>query len=98
MYFNQVEFGKRIREQRSKMGLTQSELANRLNIGHIHMNSIECGRRGCSIDLIIDLSEILNVTTDYLLKGSITTNSDVKKSLMEMKDNLDFLLSKMEEK
>ena len=98
MYFNQVEFGQRIKEQRTKMGLTQEELAFRLNIGHIHMNSIECGRKGCSIDLILELSELFNVSTDYLLKGQINTNVETKELLLEMRDNLELLLSKMGEK
>ena len=98
MYFNQVEFGQRIKEQRNRMGLTQEELALRLNIGHIHMNSIECGRKGCSIDLILELSELFNVSTDYLLKGQINTNVETKELLLEMRDNLELLLSKMGEK
>lgn len=98
MYFNQMEFGQRIKEQRNKMGLTQKELALRLNIGHIHMNSIECGRKGCSIDLILELSELFNVSTDYLLKGQINTNVETKELLLEMRDNLELLLSKMGEK
>ena len=98
MYFNQAEFGQRIKELRTMKGLTQEELAYRLNIGHVHMNSIECGRKGCSIDLILELSELFNVSTDYLLKGQVNTTGEMKEVVREMRDNLDALLAKMIER
>ncbi len=92
MYFNQVEFGKRIKEQRNRAGMTQAELARKLNIGLVHMNSIENGRRGCSIDLILELSEIFDVSTDYLLTGQSRSGGEVKAKLIEAMGSLEAVL------
>ena len=35
-----------------------------------HVRRMENGERSCSIDLLIELSCILHVSTDYLLMGS----------------------------
>ena len=69
MYFNSSEFGKRMQEARRNAGLTQEQLAERLGIGRNHIANLERGATACSIDLLLELSESLKVTTDYLLKG-----------------------------
>lgn len=69
MYFNAIEFGKRMQEARRNAGLTQERLAERLGIGRNHIANLERGATACSIDLLLELSESLKVTTDYLLKG-----------------------------
>ncbi len=96
MYFNQMEFGKRIKEERNRIGLTQEELAYRLNIGHVHMNSIEKGRKGCSIDLLLELSELLNVSTDYLLTGRIRSGKELKEQLGDVIASLDAIIKKID--
>lgn len=71
MHFNQLEFGCRLRQARKERGLTQEQLAEKLNITPEHMGRLELGRRGVSIDLLIDMSNILHVSLDYLIKGSV---------------------------
>ncbi len=92
MYFDQIEFGKRIKEERNRIHITQEELALQLNIGHVHMNSIENGRRGCSIDLLLDLSEIFGVSTDYLLTGKTLSNKETMIRLQGVLEDLEFIL------
>lgn len=74
MYFNSVEFGKRLRESRKKNGLTQEQLAGLLSLDFNSISRFERGQRNCSLDLLVEISECLNVTTDYLLKGESTSN------------------------
>ncbi len=69
MTFDPVKFGERLKEVRLRRGMTQEELAEKLHIGLDHMKSIERGRRSCSLDLLLLLSEELNVSSDYLLSG-----------------------------
>ena len=69
MHFNQVEFGCRLRQARRERGFTQERLAEELNISTDHLGKLELGRRGVSIDLLIDMSNALHVTLDYLIKG-----------------------------
>ena len=79
MYFNQVEFGKRIKEERNRLQMTQEDLAQELNIGYVHMNGIENGRKGCSIDLLLEIAEVLDVSTDYLLTGRLSGGTNTAK-------------------
>ena len=88
MYFNQVEFGQRIKELRTGKGWTQEELAGELNIGHVHMNSIERGRKGCSIDLLLELAECFDVSTDYLLTGKEHCSRQTGERLQHVMDDL----------
>lgn len=69
MYFRPVEFGKRLQELRKLNGLTQEELAVRVGVEKLHISRMERGVAACSIDLLLDLSSALSVSTDYLLTG-----------------------------
>ena len=54
---------------RKVCNITQDQLAADLNISADHLGKIELGKRGVSVDLLIDISEAFGVTLDYLLKG-----------------------------
>ena len=69
MYFNQVEFGKRLQECRKLQKMTQEELAELVGVEKQHISRIERGVTACSIDLLPVLSISLQVSTDYLLMG-----------------------------
>ena len=69
MYFDQKEFGKRIKEIRMGRRITQEKLAEELNVSWDHISKIERGTRSCSIDFLIAISEYFGVSTDYLLTG-----------------------------
>ena len=57
----------RIREQRKKLGMTQSELAGRLGGGIRAVNDYERGVRQPSYAKLLELARLFNVSTDYLL-------------------------------
>ena len=67
--FNLEEFGNRVAELRKAAGLSQTQLADVLNISHKHLNNIEGGRKGPSIDLLVIMAAYFHVTADYLLTG-----------------------------
>ena len=73
MYFNQVKFGCRLRNLRKQRRMTQEALAGSLNISIDHLSKIEHGKRGVSIDLLLDISEAVDTSLDYLLKGTAHT-------------------------
>ena len=51
MYYDLKESGKRIQDLRKQKGLTQEELADRINISTSNRSKIEIGYSGVSIDL-----------------------------------------------
>ena len=63
--------GNRIKIRRKELRIKQAELAERLNISNNHMSSIENGRHKPSLDVFIQICNLLNVTPDYLLLGSM---------------------------
>ncbi len=96
MYFNQVEFGKRIRNEREKLEMTQEELADDLNISHGHLNKIEKGKEGCSIDLLLELSDFFGVSTDFLLVGKRIDSMEIKARLQGVISNLTGVLKELD--
>lgn len=58
----------RIQEQRKLNGLTQEQLAEKLNVSRQSISKWESNQAFPEIDRIILMSEIFNVSTDYLLK------------------------------
>lgn len=65
------ELGRRIREERLKLHLTQAQLAEAVDISDTFMGAIERGERGLTLDTLIRLSKRLGVTVDYLLADSV---------------------------
>ncbi len=62
------DVGKRIREARKAMRLSQSELSEELNISPSHMSDIENGKINVGLDIFMRLTEILCVSADWLLQ------------------------------
>ena len=61
--------GARIAALRKHAGLSQAELAQRLQISASAMGMYEQGRREPSAQTLVAMAQALGVTTDYLLTG-----------------------------
>ena len=59
----------KIIEERKRIGLSQEELAEKLNVSRQSVSKWEGAQSIPDINRIIMLAEIFGVTTDYLLKG-----------------------------
>lgn len=70
MSLDRQKFGMRIRCARKEKGWNQQELADRVKVESQHISRIERGIVSCSVDILVRLSEALQVGTDYLLLGS----------------------------
>ena len=71
--------GKRIKELRKKMKMTQEDLANQMRISRSALANYESGLREPNGDILVNFSRILNTSTDYLLG-----NTDDPRSLKEI--------------
>lgn len=91
MHFDQVNFGCRVRELRKSRNLTQEQLSAMLHISIDHLGKIEVGKRGISIDLLLELSEALDVTLDFLVKGNSDACTGVEGLIGQMRVLLDQL-------
>ena len=59
--------GKRIKLRRKELNIKQNELAEKLNISNNHLSSVENGREKPSLELLLNICELLNVTPDLSL-------------------------------
>ena len=66
--------GKRIREERRRLNLTQAELAEAIDISDTYMGAIERGERSLTLDTLVRLVNRLGVTVDYMLADSVPDN------------------------
>ena len=69
--------GKRIREERLRLGMTQEKLAEEVNISTAYLGQIERGERSVTLDKLIPLANRLGVTVDFLLADYIAPNNDI---------------------
>ena len=97
MYFNQIEFGKRIRELRRVNGLTQEQLSEELNISVEQLRKMECGSRGTSFDLLISIAAYFDVSTDYLLMGRDYMNLHSRRRLENVLQELSCIIADLPE-
>lgn len=59
---NQVKFGHRIQKRRQELGITQEDLADRVNLSRTHMGHIEQGRRSPSLEVLNKLAKALKTS------------------------------------
>lgn len=59
--------GKKIREQRQLSGLTQAELAARIDVSRSSLTNMELGRQRLLIDQLYKMAEVLNTSPKDLL-------------------------------
>ena len=85
---NPKETGKRIQLLRKQKGLSQEELADKLNVSSNTVAKIECGLRRPSVDFVVDLVNFFDTTVDYIILGE-----EIKKER-----NYDFLIREIDDK
>lgn len=80
-----TNFPQKLREERKKRGYTQEEMAKLLAIGQSAYAKWENGRTEPTLDNIIKLANILDVTVDYLLGRSDNFSNTIVLSKNNMK-------------
>ncbi len=69
--------GSRIHKARKKCGLTQQQVANRLNVVRTSISNWESGTRTPDAESLSKLADLFDVTTDFLLgKESKVTSQE----------------------
>ena len=71
MYYDPMECGMRISKLRMECGKTQQQMADKLKISLDHYRALENGRRGGSLDLLIELAITFDISLDYLILGRV---------------------------
>ena len=69
-----INIGRRIQNRRKQLLLTQEQLADMMNVSIQMVSNLERGNKAIRIDNLIHLSQILNISTDYILTGKETAD------------------------
>ncbi|WP_297294805.1 helix-turn-helix domain-containing protein [uncultured Oscillibacter sp.] len=94
MLYDIEKIGNRIRQLRKGQGMTQAQLAAKLNIGDRHLRKIETGEKGPSIDILIEIAALLGVSLDYIIMGK-QSQSDLKQQLCDLVQSLSALVKEL---
>ncbi|PTO40188.1 transcriptional regulator [Enterococcus mundtii] len=70
-----MDFGKILKEKRHQAGITQEELAKRLNVSRSAISNWEIGRNYPDIHTLVEISTSLGVSLDELLENSTMTDT-----------------------
>lgn len=83
MDIDKKRIGKRIRHRREAAGLSQEQLAEKLDLSTNHISSMECGKSLLTTKRLLDLCDILGGTPNYYLLGEIEPEADRITSLVK---------------
>ena len=76
--------GKRIREERQRLNLTQAQLAEDIDISDTYMGAIE---RSLTLDTLVKLVNRLGVSVDYMLSDSVRdSNANIINQFLQITD------------
>ena len=65
-------FGKKLRVLRKQHGLTMKELAQQMALrGHGHISNVETGKKSSSLEFVIKVSDIFNISLDQLVRDEL---------------------------
>ena len=66
--------GERIYKRRKALKLTQEELAEQVGVSTQMISNLELGKKAIRPENLIKISTVLDISCDYILKGTNTQN------------------------
>ena len=74
--------GKRIREERLRLNLTQEKLAEEVGVSTAYIGQIGRGERSLTLDKLVKVVNRLGVTIDFLLADYVIATDDTSINLL----------------
>lgn len=74
--YNRLAAGDRLRLKRILLGMTQDEMAEKINRATKYYADIERGNCGMSIETLLSLSEVLDMPLDYIVLGKTDSEKE----------------------
>lgn len=86
-----MEIGKRIRNRRLELNLTQADIRRETGISTGNLSGIENGSSAPSASALCELSRVLKCSTDYILLGKtsnleISGSSNIRESITPLQE------------
>lgn len=82
--YDRIAVGERIKQKRVILGMSQDELAEKIDRATKYCSDIERGMCGMSIETMIALSQTLDMTLDYMIFGESTELEEARQEQSEM--------------
>lgn len=76
--------GNRIKQARKSRGISQVELAGKLDISVSHLSNIENGKSTVGLDIFIDIIDALNISADWLLDNENDSSKRISEQAMQL--------------
>lgn len=83
-----MDFAEKLLTLRKANGLTQEQLAEKLDVSRQSISKWESGQAAPELEKIVMLSTVFNVSTDYLLKSSEIDDLSVKTEMLERQQQM----------
>ena len=84
MTLDYTEIGKRIARRRKELGLKQSEVEEKADLGYKYLSNIERSISIPSVEVIMRLAVALETTPDEFLIGTLSHDNQEWKNISEM--------------
>ena len=97
MNYDMKQSGERIRKLRNQNGFTQEKAATALNIDQSYYGRIETGKRGCPVELFVQLSDLFDVSLDYLILGKSSSGSFKRVDTAQLKSDIAALMEHLDQ-
>lgn len=78
-----VAIGARIRKQREHFGYTREAFAEKLDITPKFCADIELGNKGMSVQTLCNISDVLKLSTDYILYGTVQQDCSLSGMMLQ---------------
>lgn len=95
MNYDMKRSGAYIQKLRVQSGYSQGEMAKELHMDRSYLSRIEAGRKGCSVDLFILLSEFFHVPMDSLVLGTDRSNTLKNEDMAQLKKEIAELIERL---
>ena len=87
-----IAVGKRIKQARERRGMTQEELAERIDISASHMSVAERGKKGLKLETLVNIANALDVSPSELLQdvavhAQVVTANELTEKIMQLPDD-----------
>lgn len=92
-----TSIGLRIAKLRKEHCMTQEQLAEKLDISIKHCSSVERGLSSLSLEKLIDVSNLFDVSLDYLIKGTSASNDSIKQIWANLPQSITSVLTSKNE-
>lgn len=77
MYYDTIESGRRIKALRQKKDMSQQEVAEKMGIHVKTISKAERGINGLSVDNLVLMAELFQVSIDYIVLGNENESQNI---------------------